>query len=185
MGLPKNCMLTGNGNLINLLEPKEEQIHLEDISLSLSKICRYSGGTIHFYSVAQHSLNCYKMAKRQYDEKTGFYLLLHDAAEAYLSDIPTPVKKLIPDIDRIEKVISMTIYKKFHLQYPNEIYLNRITEIDSNILAGEVPILVPKLNDIIPKGAICYPENLDFAERNFDEIKQEFEETVRYLIKKI
>lgn len=93
MKLPKNCMMTGNGIVVDLINPKKEQIRLKDISSSLAKICRYSGGTIHFYSVAQHSLNCCKIAREMYDEKTGLYLLLHDAGEAYISGIATPVKK--------------------------------------------------------------------------------------------
>lgn len=185
MGLEKNCMLTGNGHLINLLDSKEEQIYLEDISSSLSKICRYSGGTIRFYSVAQHCLNCCKLARMKYDSRTGLYLLLHDAAETYISDIPTPVKKLIPNIDMIEKGINTAIYHKFGLEYPSGIYLNRINEMDSNMLANEIPVLVPKLECIIPKGTVCCSEILDFTERSFDEVKQEFENEVKYLVKRI
>ena len=161
MGLVRNCMLTGNGNLVNLLEPSVEQIHLEDISLSLSKICRYSGGAIQFYSVAQHSLNCYKVAREMYDEKTQMYLLLHDAAEAYISDIPTPVKKLVPNIFEIEKNLNIAIYKKFNLE------------------------LIPKISSIIPTGAVPYSTDLDFKQRDFNEVKEEFEDTVYYLTKKI
>lgn len=185
MGLPKNCMLTGNGNLINLLEPKVEQIHLEDISTSLSKICRYSGGTIQFYSVAQHSLNCYKVAREKYDEKTQLYLLLHDAAEAYISDIPTPVKKLHPYILEIEKGLNVAIYQKFSLNYPTGVYLDRVLEIDSTILANEIPLLIPKLEMIIPNGAVPYSTELDFSVRDCNEVKEEFEDTVNYLAKRI
>lgn len=185
MSRPKNSIITGNGNVVHLLEPRKEQIHLVDISLSLSKICRYSGGTIQFYSVAQHSLNCCKIAREMYDIKIGIYLLLHDSAEAYISDVPTPVRKLVPGFDEIERNLLTAIYHHFCLEKPTGNYLNKVQEIDSRILANEIPVLVPKLKCIIPENCEPYEMNLDFMERKFDDVKEEFEDTVNYLLKKM
>lgn len=76
------------------LDPKITEIKTEDIAHALSLICRANGHCSHFYSVAQHSLNCAEEAKiRDYSTRVQLGCLLHDASEAYISDITRPVKK--------------------------------------------------------------------------------------------
>ena len=75
------------------VDPDPESIKIEDIAHSLSLLCRANGHFKRFFSVAQHSLNCCREAKaRDYSEKIQHACLLHDASEAYLSDITRPVK---------------------------------------------------------------------------------------------
>lgn len=67
-------------------------IEIEDIAHALSLLCRANGHFEHFYSVAQHLLNCAKEAKaRGYSKRVQLGCLLHDASEAYLSDVTRPV----------------------------------------------------------------------------------------------
>src|SRR5579885_2784587 len=72
------------------LDPRPEEILIEDIAHALSMLCRFTGHVKRFYSVAQH---CVYVSHRC-DPKDALWGLLHDAAEAYLNDISRPVKSL-------------------------------------------------------------------------------------------
>lgn len=83
-----------SGHRIDPLHIKEDDIYLEDIAHALSLICRGNGHIKYFYSVAQHSLNCAKEAQsRGYNKHIVLSCLFHDASEAYMSDLITPIKK--------------------------------------------------------------------------------------------
>lgn len=76
------------------LEPVKTDINIVDIAHSLSLMTRANGHFKQFYSVAQHSINCYKEAKsRGCSERVQLGCLLHDASESYLSDLTRPVKQ--------------------------------------------------------------------------------------------
>jgi len=101
-----------SGIIIDLHNPTEDMINIKDISNALSKICRFGGQITEFYSVAQHSylVSCllpYGM------EKEG---LLHDASEAYLQDLISPLKQMIPDYKKIESRFEAVIAHKFNLR---------------------------------------------------------------------
>jgi len=70
------------------LDPREEEICLEDIAHSLSHQCRFAGHTREHYSVAQHSVLVANLVPSQH----ALWGLLHDASEAYLVDLPRPIK---------------------------------------------------------------------------------------------
>ncbi len=185
MSKSEYSFLTKNGKIINFMDPDKEQILLDDISSSLSETCCYVGETIHFYSVAQHSLNCCKIARELYDDKTGLYLLLHDAVGSYVSEAPQELRSLIIEASNLEKNLSMAVHHRFQLEYPVGNYRNRIQEINGRILMNEIPAVIPKLEYMLPKGVEPYYMEFDFNERPFDDIKKELEDTVNYLVKKI
>lgn len=81
---------TLTGKVINILNPTEDMITLQDISISLSKICRFGGHVSRFYSVAQHSVLVAALCPDFAREA-----LLHDASEAYLGDVIKPLKLLL------------------------------------------------------------------------------------------
>ena len=92
-----NFVLTASGEeiVVGELNPASK-IKIEDIALSLSRQARFLGHTRRFYSVALHSYNLLTAAQQLYPtQRTNFYLhcLMHDAAEAYLGDIITPIKR--------------------------------------------------------------------------------------------
>jgi hypothetical protein len=70
------------------LEPLAENVNIIDIAHALSNICRFTGHTSEFYSVAEH---CY-YASLYCDPKDALWGLLHDASEAYLMDMARPLK---------------------------------------------------------------------------------------------
>src|SRR5699024_6977623 len=94
----------------------KDEIRTEDIGHALSLICRANGQCSHFYSVAQHSLNCAEEAhKRNLSTRVQLGCLLHDASEAYISDIIRPVKKELGAYKRIEEKLQNEIYCAYGL----------------------------------------------------------------------
>lgn len=88
-----NSLATASGRLVHLGAMAREDIGIRDIAASLSKLCRFSGATRTFYSVAQHSV---LVADMLYDDPiAACYGLLHDAHEAYVGDITRPLRVLI------------------------------------------------------------------------------------------
>ena len=130
---------TYTGRLVNPFDIKEGDISIEDIAHSLSMQCRFNGNTNKFYSVAEHSINV-SLILSSMPAKTQLLGLLHDATEAYLSDIPTPVKKYLPDYLSIEEKLSTDIYRELHPQYGdlsvNDFYLVNLVDKELTVLEG-------------------------------------------------
>ena len=88
-----------SGRTVNPLTATPEDIELEDIAHALAMMCRFNGHSEIFYSVAAHSVMVsYLMAASLHSQNVSdpalvMWALLHDAAEAYLADIPTPLKR--------------------------------------------------------------------------------------------
>lgn len=130
-----------SGQKIDLIDPKPDSILPIDIAHSLSMQCRYNGHISQFYSVAEHSVYVSKLFEDTYlEENFALYGLLHDAAEAYLGDIVSPLKRLISDYSVIEKRFQEVIFEKFGLdpELPEIIY-----EVDRRMLATEAKQLIP------------------------------------------
>jgi hypothetical protein len=95
-------------------DPRPDEVYIRDIAHSLALMCRFAGHCRCFYSVAEHSLRVSKLSK-------GFELwgLLHDASEAYLVDLPRPVKRNSPisvPYEIMETRIMETITEHYGLQ---------------------------------------------------------------------
>lgn len=104
---------------IDLLKPKSDDIFIEDIAGGLSKLCRFNGQILDFYSVAQHSCICVDLARQSSitDNKLLMAILLHDASEAYCGDVIKPLKNVIgKKYEYIEKKITRAIEKKFDIK---------------------------------------------------------------------
>jgi len=100
------------------LDPRPEEIDIQNIAWSLSMQCRFNGHLSYFYSVAQHSVIVSRIVESQYpfDNKLILRALLHDAAEAYVGDVITPIKKLLPRFYEIEEKIEHVIMDKYGLE---------------------------------------------------------------------
>lgn len=122
----------------NPIQPEPEMIDVVDIAHALSLLCRANGHFKTFYSVGQHSINCMKEAQaRGYSKKVQFACLLHDASEAYLSDITRPVKQELPQYKAIEKPLQDMIWNKYLGEALSEAEEKQVFDIDDAILYGE------------------------------------------------
>lgn len=105
---------TLSGDPMDLLDPDPASIHIEDIAHSLGNACRFNGHTSSFYSVAEHSVLVSCLIARMTCSRdlvlAGF---LHDAHEAYLGDIPTPIKRLLPGWERLVRGMDRSIAEHF------------------------------------------------------------------------
>ena len=109
-----DCILTYSGHYLNVFDPNPDHICIEDIAHALSQIPRFGGHLIRPLSVAEHSINvAYKVPT-----ELGLDALLHDASEAYLMDIPKPIKKRLPDYIKLEEELTKVINAKFGIVYP-------------------------------------------------------------------
>src|SRR5690606_31900569 len=79
-----------SGRAFDFANPRPEMVCLDDIVHSLCRINRCVGNIEPVtFTVAQHSLVVASACKRP---DARLYALLHDAGEAYIGDIPTPLK---------------------------------------------------------------------------------------------
>lgn len=104
-------MQTYTGKAFWPLDPRIEDLDPRDIAHALSLLCRYGGHVKRFYSVAEH---CVLMSRAVAPEH-ALWALLHDAAEAYVVDVPRPLKLSMPDYRAAEAAIMDVICERFGL----------------------------------------------------------------------
>jgi len=135
-----------SGIEIDVFNFKESDIDIKDIAHALSLMCRFAGHTKSFYSVAQH---CIWIANNLKDEHK-LEGLLHDASEAYLVDIPTPVKMHLESYSGVETSIMEIVFKKFGLTYPLTPEVKSVDkaalqyEWNNAVLADLAPVMTSK-----------------------------------------
>ncbi len=158
----ENWMTTYTGKKFHYLNPQPDEIDIRDIAHHLSLICRFTGASRIFYSVAEHSVRVAGLLPKEL-QLAG---LLHDAAEAYINDISRPVK-YAHKLEETEKGITLAINKKFGL----ETHIALIKEMDSKMLATEARDLLSNTDGWAklpePLSEIIIPWTSDLAERSF------------------
>lgn len=107
-------LMSSSGFLFDACSLTVEDVDILAIANSLSKQCRFFGNCSEFYSVAQHCVLLSNMVEKKYQK----WALLHDAAEAYLSDLAAPIKNIMPQYTELEENALKVIAKKFDLEYP-------------------------------------------------------------------
>lgn len=132
-------MQTYTGRQFWPLDPRPNEIFLEDIAHALSLACRYAGHCINFYSVAEHSVLMAKhfmMPGTMWFSRTAAkWALLHDASEAYLVDVPRPVKPYLTGYREAEYAVMAAIRHRFSLFGPD--MPRCVKEADNRILVDE------------------------------------------------
>lgn len=108
---------TYTGRRFYPLNPRPEDICLLDIARGLSQTCRYNRQTRYFFSTAQHSVLMAREIQKDHPNNWGAVdlALLHDAVDAYLPDVPTPIKPLLTELKAIELHLEEVIMERFHL----------------------------------------------------------------------
>lgn len=99
------------GTKFYFLNPSYDDIDVKDIAFSLANQCRFNGH-VPFFSVAEHSV----AVAARLPPRLQLAGLLHDAAEAYLSDIPSPIKAYLPDYQKMEERVQKVVNEKFGIE---------------------------------------------------------------------
>lgn len=128
-------ILLSNGQYYNYADPDPAVVTIETIAASLSKQCRFSGHVARFYSVAEHCVR----GSFFVPPEDALAFLLHDAAEAFVVDIPTPMKVLLPDYRAIEDRAHEVVAKKFGVTWSPA-----VKQMDLVMLATEKRDLLPE-----------------------------------------
>jgi hypothetical protein len=134
------------------LQPRVEDICLEDIAHALSLLCRFGGHVERFYSVAEHCV----LLSYAVDPEHARWALLHDATEAYVGDVVWPLKELLPEYKRVEDNLMWVICKKFYLdpEQPAQVkeYDRRIVIDERDALMAAPQLSWPALEGYQPLG---------------------------------
>ncbi|MDO5345509.1 MAG: hypothetical protein Q4E91_07160 [Lachnospiraceae bacterium] len=165
------------------VNPDRKDFHIRDAAHALSLICRGNGQVKVFFSVGQHCINCAREAlARGYSDRVALACLLHDAGEAYLSDVPSPFKKYLKDYVALENQLISMIYQKYLGSDVTAAEQERVKEIDRDFLAYDLYYLLgegqrEKLPDM----------KLDFSYevRPFEKVEQEYLELFYSIREKI
>lgn len=144
----KDFLLTASGKRFYPADPKPEMICLADIAQGLSQLCRFSGQTSVFYSVAQHCLHVSSILKRQGASiELQLAGLLHDASEAYMADVPRPVKIRLTNYREMEDTVVKVIFEKYKLNF----------DLYHQVKEADIVALKTEFRDIIGVGTWEYP----------------------------
>ena len=103
-----------SGNYFDLQDPSASRFEVTDIAHALSNICRFTGHTRQFYSVAEHSVLCSYLVPHE----DRMIALMHDAAEAFIGDVSSPLKKILPGYKAIERGVEEHVFSTLGLPYP-------------------------------------------------------------------
>jgi uncharacterized protein len=138
-----NMIVTYTGKMINPLDLKPEDVSIEDIAHSLSNLCRYTGHTNKFYSVAEHSvLVSYFLGN--VDKDGALCALLHDSCEAYVGDLSRPLQTALGITDAVQELqckINLTILQGLGLKRCTQAAETEIYRTDNNIIKDELNAL--------------------------------------------
>ncbi len=132
-------VLTRSGRAFDLVDLDPNEVDIEDIAYSLGNLCRYTGHPEPFFSVAEHSVVMSRLVSRP----ARIHALVHDAPEAYVNDLATPVKLLFPDYKALENRVEVVIYEHFEIEPPNREILKEIKDADVRMHMTERVQLLP------------------------------------------
>lgn len=132
---------THSGRKFWPLDPRPGDVDVGDVAHALANVCRFAGHTKTFYSVGQHCCLAAGLARPEH----ALYALLHDAAEAYLGDIPRPWKRFLYadhsmgrlSVKDLERRLLDAILDGLNVPRPSAEALEAVADIDLRLLAAE------------------------------------------------
>lgn len=125
-----------NGSYFDVANPDPDLITWDVIATGLSNVCRYGGQLETFYSVAEHCVLMLEgyWAEGGRDMGVQIAILLHDGSEAFLGDMPKPIKNLLPDYSRLEAIVQDAVESRFGV---NPECWEYVKELDRRMLVTE------------------------------------------------
>lgn len=139
MEIPETYIETRSGRRVDYFNPDPDTIDIEDIAYALANQCRYNGHSAMFYSVAEHSVAVAQLVPKELQ----LLALLHDAAEAYVGDIPSPLKQYLGGFDAIEDGLAAAIYEKYGVLELAKTRYAEVKRADMQQLCTEASVLLP------------------------------------------
>lgn len=167
---------TSSGVAFYPLNPDPQGIRIEDIAHALSLLCRGNGHVKVFFSVGQHCIHCAKEGEaRGFSPRLALACLLHDASEAYLSDITRPVKQHLKDYCRYEEQLLEVIYQKFLGSPLTEGEQKLLKTVDDDMLYFDLRDLLNEFGNEGEKREepVMY-STFSYKERPFKEVEEEY-----------
>lgn len=163
---------TYTGKHFDPAQPNIEKIDIRDIAHALSLTCRGNGHVKTFFSVAQHCINCAREAEaRKLSGRIILACLLHDASEAYMSDVPRPLKPSMPEYLQTEERLLDVIYTKFLGTPLTEAEEKQVKEIDDDMLYYD---LLELLNEPSEREAPKLLISLNYQVQPFEGVEQTY-----------
>lgn len=149
------CLQTRSGKRVYPLDPRQDEIDGNDIAHALSHICRFAGHVRIFHSVAFHSVLVSELVAT-FHPGLALAAMYHDAAEAYIADIPRPVKRGLRTIrsqhafgtctetmEQTEERLLRCIFAALSIPWPDEAGWKLIYHADDAVLRAEAEQLMP------------------------------------------
>jgi len=133
---------TYTGQRFYPLDPRPGEIRLADIAHGLAHTCRYSGQCQHYYSVATHSRYVSDTLVPE-DPRLQLYGLFHDAAEAYVGDVPRPLKREFDRFEHVEQGILGAVWDRLSVPAPTDDEWETVMAADDRLLRFEADTLLP------------------------------------------
>lgn len=167
---------TFTGQMINIESPETRSIKIEDIAHALSNIPRYNGQYYRFLSVAEHSLNVLKKVldiNPKATPKQQLHALLHDASEAYICDLPRPIKNGFKAYYEYEQNMMDVILGKWGIEEHE--YAAEVEEADNRVFEVEWSKWIHQEDGI----------HIADKYRSKGEIKREFLDTFHNLVRQL
>ena len=168
----RTTMQTYTGALVDLQSFSQADVRLPDIAHALSLINRYTGHTLYPYTVAQHSV----IVSRLCSPENALWGLMHDASEAYLGDVASPLKHMLPQYRTLEQHVQQQIAKRFGLVWPMPA---EVHDADTRVLLAEKAWLMSVEHDW---GIEAAPVTVPKVAWGWNESKVEFEKRAKELL---
>lgn len=132
----------------DLRHPTPEQVRMQDIVVALCRQPRFGGHTKRLYTVAQHSLGVLTLLEYACEpEWVQLQGLLHDATEAYVVDVPRPLKRMLGEYKDIEERVWRAIARQFGVP----------VELNPAVKAADEALLYFEAHHLLPDGALWTP----------------------------
>jgi 5'-deoxynucleotidase YfbR-like HD superfamily hydrolase len=110
--------------MLDLANPEAITFDLEDIAHNLARVCRFGGAVDEYYSVASHSVYVAREVEREGGSLARVRgALLHDATEAYLGDMVSGLKRMMPEYRALENRYSYCVESQFNVAYRGDLVI--------------------------------------------------------------
>ena len=165
-------IITFTGKHFDPTAPDMEKVDIRDIAHALSLTCRGNGHVKTFFSVGQHCINCALEAQaRGHSDRIILACLIHDASEAYMSDVPRPFKRTLTEYMAAEDRLLDMIYSKFLGSPLSEEEAKLVKKIDNDLLYYDLKEL---LNEVTAENAPALQIELDYRVVPFEQVEKQY-----------